>query len=312
MGNQFGRVFLITGGAAGCGFETAKQLYHLNGTVYIAGRSLHNAEAAIQSILSSPVPIEQTVPSGQGTLRFLNLDLSDLSTIKASAKEFLAKEKRLDVIFHNAGTLGDQKEKTKQGYEIQLATNALGPWLFQHFLTPLCLKTAILPGVAKNATRIIWVSSDGHKGSPKPDGVNWDDMNLDKFPGIKGEILRYGQSKAMNCIFAHELARRYSSQGLISLSLHPGSVKTGLFRNIPKWFAAIIGLLLYPQSFGGLTELFAGLTEILEEDERNGGYVLPWGRWGEGATHVFEGLRTRRTGERLWQVMEKELEEWMM
>ncbi len=33
------RISLITGGYAGCGYELSKMLYHLNGAVYVAGRS---------------------------------------------------------------------------------------------------------------------------------------------------------------------------------------------------------------------------------------------------------------------------------
>jgi len=33
---------------------------------------------------------------------------------------------------------------------------------------------------------------------------------------------------------------------------------------------------------------------------KNGGYVEPFGRWGDGSKDVFEGLMERGTGERLW------------
>jgi len=42
-------------------------------------------------------------PESTGRLVYLHLDLSDLSTIKGSADEFLAAESRLDVLWLNAG-----------------------------------------------------------------------------------------------------------------------------------------------------------------------------------------------------------------
>jgi retinol dehydrogenase-12 len=107
------------------------------------------------------------VKSGKGELIFLRLDLADLTTIKISAMEFLAKETRLDSIWHNAGVMipSDDTPPT-QGYHVQLGINALGPFLFQHYLTSLCLKTASLPSVPKPATRIIFVSSSVHRASP--------------------------------------------------------------------------------------------------------------------------------------------------
>lgn len=209
------------------------------------------------------------------------------------------------------------ESQTKQGFDLQLGTNVLGPFLFQHFLTPLCIKTAGLPGVKENAARVIFVSSSGHRASPKPDGVNWEDMNIRDKTGFKANVTKYGQSKAMNVMHAHEFARRYGPQGLISFSLHPGALKTNLQRHAPGLYNAIFSLLRYPQHFGGLTELIAGLNEevvdtrLLEDGGKNGAYILPWGRFGDGAAHVFEGLAKRKTGERLWDACEEMLIEYM-
>ncbi len=80
------------------GFEVAKILYGRGGTVYIAARSLEKIKAAIRAIKTE-------LPGTDGRLVALNLDLADLSTIKASAEEFLSKEDRLDVLVHNAGVM---------------------------------------------------------------------------------------------------------------------------------------------------------------------------------------------------------------
>jgi NAD(P)-dependent dehydrogenase (short-subunit alcohol dehydrogenase family) len=103
--SQEGRVFLITGGSAGIGYEVAKALYHLNGRVYITSRTAASAQKAISSIQSSSPHPSQQVQSGSGSIHCLLLDLSDLSTMKSTAEDFLSKEKRLDVIWHNAGTM---------------------------------------------------------------------------------------------------------------------------------------------------------------------------------------------------------------
>jgi retinol dehydrogenase 12 len=65
--------------------------------------------------------------------------------------------------------------------------------------------------------------------------------------------------------------------------------------------------------FGALTVLWAAIKELKEGDEdmlgikhgKNGGYVEPFGRWGDGSKTIFEGLMKRGTGERLWGVCEE-------
>ncbi len=76
-----------------------KILYSRNATVYLAGRSEDKCRKAISSIVD---PFD-TKPTGG--LKYLHLDLSDLSTIKSSADEFLRQERRLDWLCNNAGVM---------------------------------------------------------------------------------------------------------------------------------------------------------------------------------------------------------------
>jgi NAD(P)-dependent dehydrogenase (short-subunit alcohol dehydrogenase family) len=223
---------LVTGGSQGIGYEAAKTLYHLNGIVYITSRSAASAQSAITSIKSSSPQPSQVVPSGQGRIDFVVMNFFDLRTIQGSAQQLLSKVDRLDVIIHNAGVmLPDNPDKTTaQGWHQQLGINALAPFLLQLFLNPLLLHTTSLPTTPPNSVRIIFLSSSGHRAAPLPDGVAWSDINLihTTKSGLRKAAERYGQSKAMNCMFAYEFARRYKEKGsgIVSLSLHPGALKT--------------------------------------------------------------------------------------
>jgi retinol dehydrogenase-12 len=73
-------------------------LYGKGAKVYIASRSIQKITKAIKSI-------QDQFAKSNGKLVSLKLDLADLSSIKASAEEFLAKEERLDVLVHNAGVM---------------------------------------------------------------------------------------------------------------------------------------------------------------------------------------------------------------
>lgn len=102
------QVVIVTGGNAGVGFELCKILYSHNATVYLAGRSEEKCNKALAAIKTA-------APDSKGQIAFLKLDLGDLASIKASADEFLSKEKRLDWLCNNAGVMIPPKgSKTTQ------------------------------------------------------------------------------------------------------------------------------------------------------------------------------------------------------
>jgi len=196
---------MVTGGASGIGFELVNILYARNGKVYLAGRSEEKALAATEAIKSKH-------PESTGQIIFLHLDLNDLSTIRKSADKFLAQERRLDVLFNNAGVMvPPQGSKTAQGYELQLGTNNLAHFLFTGFLIPLMASTATM--APKNSVRVVWVSSSAALAAPNP-AVDFDNMDYHKEEGIWA---KYGRSKAGLVIYAAEMARRTGRQGIISV-----------------------------------------------------------------------------------------------
>lgn len=106
---QDGKVFLVTGGYSGIGFELATTLYQNHGRVYVAGRSEEKALQAIRDI-------RLKIPISRGHLEFLHLELDDLSSIKASVEAFKEKESKLHVLWsleqcsRVAATLGERFE----------------------------------------------------------------------------------------------------------------------------------------------------------------------------------------------------------
>lgn len=159
--------------------------------------------------------IKEEGPSA-GALRFLRLDLSDLSTIAASVNEFLAAESRLDVLFNNAGVMNPPDGVTSQGHELQLGTNCLGHHLFTKMLTPTLKSTAKTS--ASGSVRVIWVSSMAADVYAPTGGVEMD--NLD-YKRAKDTYHKYGVSKAGNLFQGTEFARRHKSDGIVSVVSEP-------------------------------------------------------------------------------------------
>ena len=189
---------MITGGYAGVGFQLSSILYSRNATVWIAGRSDSKAQAAIDSIKSQH-------PDSTGSLKFLKIDLSDLTTIKPAAEQFLRLEGKLHWLNQNAGVMVPPKgSKGAQGYELQYQTNILGPFLLMRLLEPILKKTA--ESEARGVVRVSWAGSLAVVLQSPAGGVTFTQDGGDLFE--YGPPTAYGVTKASNYLLAHEFAKR--------------------------------------------------------------------------------------------------------
>lgn len=263
--SQEGRVFIVTGGASGVGYELCRMLYHAQGTVYLAGRSEANASAAISRIKSLATP-------SRGRLEFLEVSLDDLSTIKPAVEKFLCKESRLDVLFNNAGVSNPPVGSVSpQGHELQLATNCLGPYLLTQLLLPTLVATAEKSTPA--SVRVIWTGSIVVDLSAPSSGI--DIKELSKAP--RDQQKNYTTSKTGNWFLADALARQAGADDVLSICQNPGNLKSQLTRHMPRIVPILVSPLLYHSKFGAYTELWSGLSSELTIED-GGKYILPWGR----------------------------------
>jgi NAD(P)-dependent dehydrogenase (short-subunit alcohol dehydrogenase family) len=281
------QVYIITGANTGVGKELAQMLYSKNAKVYIVARSETKAQQAIEDI-------KKAEPTSSGELVFLRLDLADLSTIKASAQEFLDKETKLHVLFNNAGVMKPEPgAKSAQGYELQLGVNNIGTFMFTKLLTPIMAATA--KSETPGTVRVVWVGSSGGEMPVTPrGGVPMD--NLDYHDDV-GWFPKYCISKAGNYLHGAEYARRHTAaDGILSIALNPGNLDSDLWRTQPwavaqflKWF------VLHESINGAYTELYAGLSPEVSID-RSGGWVVPWGRFMNPRADLLEAKRTKDEG----------------
>lgn len=234
------------------GKELARILYAKSARVYIAARSEERAAKAIDDM-------KKAVPDSKGSLVFMKLDLGDLRTIKTSADFFLARESKLHVLFNNAGVMYvDLKgpQTTPQGYEMNLGVNVLGTFLFTKLLTPALISTA--RSEPAGSVRIIWVSSLGTEMvGEKSIGLSVNDLEAH---AKRAPMDRYGLSKTGNWLHAVDCARRLHTEGVVSIPINPGNLRTELARQHPVFIQRILALLVYPPLYGACTQLYAAMS----------------------------------------------------
>lgn len=247
-----GKVYMVTGANCGMGKELARVLYSKNAKVYMACRSEEKGSKAIADI-------KKTTPKSKGILVFLQLDLADLTKVKTAAQSFLAQESSLHVLFNNAGVMvGSQNPplKTVQGYELALGVNCVGTFLFTKLLSPLITATA--RSEPADTVRVVWLSSFG-LGQYAPEDRGIDMENLDYHIPVP-HVDRYGISKCGDWLLGVEYARRYKAEGIVSVPINPGNVRTLLARDQSWLLQLIASAIVYPIINGVYTQLFAAFS----------------------------------------------------
>ncbi|CCG83805.1 protein of unknown function [Taphrina deformans PYCC 5710] len=282
-----GKVIVVTGGNAGIGLETTRELFNKGAKIYIACRSQQKAEEAIKNIK------ETALSETTGEVLYLPLDLMSFASVRQFATQFSAAEERLDVLINNAGIMAVDYKLTKDGCDQQLQTNHLSPFLLTHLLMPKLSHSG--------DPRIVNVSSIAHaryfKNSPD---------NFESFEHVNGELggpwPRYGQSKISNILFANELAKRHPS--IMSNSCHPGIIDTGLYSHLGVMSTfmnvfATVGAFLRPAD-GALTQLYLATSTDIRNHKITGKYYVPLAKASTPSDAVND-----INAERLWGISEK-------
>ena len=96
--------------------------------------------------------------SFEGSFEAFELDLSSLDSVRNFAQQILAKNMPINVLINNAGIMFGPRRESKDGFELQLATNHLGHFLLTHLLLPK-LREA---GTKELSARVVNVSSCAH------------------------------------------------------------------------------------------------------------------------------------------------------
>ncbi|KAL9654388.1 hypothetical protein ABK040_010415 [Willaertia magna] len=126
-----GKIIIVTGVAPnGIGYETARKLYELNGTVILAVRDMKSGEET-RKLLE-----KETKKKTNGKLVVMHLDLNDLNHVKEFATKFIETFSTCHILINNAGVCYTPYSTTKQGIEKQFGVNCVGHFLLTMLLLP--------------------------------------------------------------------------------------------------------------------------------------------------------------------------------
>ncbi|KAG8458924.1 hypothetical protein KFE25_004258 [Diacronema lutheri] len=256
-----GRTAVVTGGASGIGLETCKALAHAGCRVIICSRDPSGYAARCEQEIKRGGAY--AVPDAQ--LEHKRVELSELGTVRELAQELNALE-TIDFLVLNAGVMAiPQRELTSAGFEKQIGINHFAHHLLYRLLEPkLCAQPA--------GCRVVTLASAAHTfGS-----VDTADLHYSKRAYTPWGA--YGQSKLANVLFAKAVADRNAANGVRSVSVHPGVIRTPLWKHVPgaSWIGgALISAFIADKSIeqGAATTVYACLSPECGRDDHAGVYL---------------------------------------
>ena len=284
------RVVLVTGANAGIGLETARQLAAAGATVILACRSERRARDAMEDICqsidgngdgaSASAPLRPKPKPIKDRLLFLEMDVSDLSSVRRAVQTFESWNIPLHVLVNNAGVMMGERRTSVDGFELTMACNHLGHFLLTNLLLPK-LRMA-------NDARVVIITSRTY-ALTKP-GMALDDLNCERRPySLFGQ---YAQSKLANILMGKHLAtleaervqklaterngdkddaKERRSEVVGTYLVHPGLVRTDVVRNMPWYlkypnfaFAFVLMTLQKTPPAGAYTSVYCAADEALK------------------------------------------------
>jgi NAD(P)-dependent dehydrogenase (short-subunit alcohol dehydrogenase family) len=282
----------VTGANSGIGYETTRVLSDHGAHVIMACRDREKAARARDKLESQ---------LDRSSLELLDLDLSDLVSVRTAAERVIEQHARLDLLVNNGGVMGTPYRQTADGFELQMATNHLG-----HFaLTGLLLDRL----VTTERSRIVTVSSHMHRlGRIRTDNV--------ATTKARNSWIQYSTTKLANLLFVAELSRRLEAGGFrtMALAAHPGWTRSNLAGSgaalsksrVRRRLSRAAGANLGQSTAGGALPVLCAATS---SHVHNGQYIGPGGAFGMyGPPRVARPSRRARDPKlaaRLWATSEE-------
>ncbi|KAJ7731361.1 NAD-P-binding protein [Mycena metata] len=296
LADLHGKVVLVTGGNTGIGYATIQMIARRGAKVYMGARNGARAAEAIERLKMENI--------GDGSVHWLELDLSDPRLASRAGMELIQQEERLDILINNAGLQSNKTpfKLTTDGLLDIMVVNYISHFVLTETLLPLMKRTAaedgsdvrivnvrasrLVPPPAKgNATQ---VTSYAHAEVAPETFSTKDAVNKDFGATVMGKFRTYGNTKLANILHIKELQTRLDAEGvrITCLASHPGVITTagteGAMGAVPLlgWFLTGVVARLFFKSWrvGAMPVAFAAAgPEVVgtQHAKYKGAYLTP-------------------------------------
>ncbi len=213
----------ITASYSGLGFELSRLLLADGYRLICLDRSETNSAVA-HAKLRAEFP--------KAEIQFMQTDMASPASIANTAKQILAEDAPLDLLFHVAGAATATKQMSPQGNEVHFEVNTLGP---------IALTQGLRPMLAKSETSVVVVVGSSAMKMAKT-------LNISKLvdpTSFKKMTGPYAQSKLAVTTAMVALSKDFATDGILLRVVDPGPSRTpmsasdampGFVRLIRRWF----------------------------------------------------------------------------
>lgn len=229
MPRMTGKTVVVTGASSGIGLITAREFAAAGAHVVLAVRNVQKGHE-----VATGMP---------GEIEVRQLDVSDLTGVRAFADAWTGP---IDVLVNNAGVMDIPLSRSRDGLDVQTATNSFGPFLLTNLLLPHI------------TDRVVWVTSQLHRmGHLNLEDLNWESRTYKP-------IVAYNDSKLHIVLFSLELQQRLTSAGstVRSVLAHPGIATTTLAAHSSSNAINRFSIFLNDPEHGALPTLFAATQDV--------------------------------------------------
>jgi NAD(P)-dependent dehydrogenase (short-subunit alcohol dehydrogenase family) len=263
--DQSGRTAVVTGATGGLGLRVAEVLAARGAHVLLGSRNAERGEAALATV--------SKVATGR-TPELVTLDLASLESVRAAVTDIRGRTgDRVDLLINNGGIMAPPLGFSVDGFELQWATNVLGPAVLTWLLLPTLEAPPAPQPTSTQTSRVVFVSSTRHVSATLDESRVRADLRGDTYRGFD----YYGRTKLADLLLSHELDRHFcrADAQSISVAAHPGFTATGIvhsgFAGLPAPLRPIaawgMGALGQSVAIGALPILYAATAQEVAGDD---------------------------------------------